>query len=400
VVKTLGVLAIASLVVACKGNFQIVDDAGPTPDAPPDAAPVLSCKPPRFTMPGPMKRLAATATPRGYAVFLVDDVNTLRGYAYELDANNELIEKARDVEILTGVSGTVAAIPLDPSANDRAEMMLAVPCAPGSTTLIALDEQLRPVTSSLTQSPGITHDGWVGGAGSLVRTDANHLVFLATKDGTTEIYAKSVSRLGVDEDGGSPRKVTTGPQEPVSPMVARTSAGYLVVWNALNPTTPNEVHATVLDDQRNVATGATRISPDPVTVPSDADLPSVAYSPSSKVALFAWVMKTGRDHVWFSLRDEQLKEVATVTPTPEGNAPVIAAGANDFLVVSTDARGDQQLSAARIAADGSYSQPGIESTGGRGPAWDVVVRNGQQALIWYEQGSTTNYLWFDPACRN
>lgn len=408
-VRTLGLLTMVPLIVACKGGFQVVPDATEAPDAPPDAPPVLACKAMRFPVASTVaasagvtqiqlvNQIAVTTTPRGYHVFIVDGNSTLRGYSYEF-SGTELVETAHNVSIMSNVAGTISAVALDPATSDRAEALLAVPCTSTSTTLIPLDAQLGPVTSTGT-TPGTIHDGWLAGYGSLVRTDASHVVFLAQQDGTSNLFARSVSRLGVDEDSGSPPQVSTGGNAPSGPMIMRAGTGYLVVWDAAGPT-PNEVQATVLDQARKVVTPPTKISPDTSVTTADADLPTAAYSAASNVSLFAWVAKIGRDQVWFSLRDEQLRTMPQTVGTmpPEGNAPSIAAGDRDFLVVWTDAGGAQQLSAARIGTDGSYLRPGLSTTGGTAPAWDLVVRNGQPALVWFEDVSSGPYLWFDALC--
>lgn len=404
-----GLLTILSVVSACRGNFQQELDAAPAPpDAPP---PQLSCDPKRFSAagmvspaaalqdPALVNQIAVAPTPRGYHVFFVDAVNALHGVSFEL-VGNDLVETARTAApILTDVSGAIGAVALPPDTADNAEVLLAVPCSSTSTALISLDSKLQRASDGAAAFTDAIHDGWMGGRGSLVRADGNRLLFLAMKDGTSELYAKRVSRAGVDQDGGTPRQVSTGGFAPSGQRIVPAGSGYMVLWDAAGQT-PNEVQATMLDGQLGVTTPPTKISPDITETMSDSDLPAAAYSEASRVSLFTWVIKVSRDQLWFSLRDEQLQKTSPVAMTPEGNEPQIVAGDDDFLVVWTDAGGSQQLSAARIGTDGSFIRPGLSTTGGRAPAWDVVVRDGQPALVWFEEiTGGESYLWFNALCR-
>jgi hypothetical protein len=350
--------------------------------------------------PALVNQIAVAPTPRGYHVFFVDAANALHGVSFEL-VDNDLVETARTVApIMTDVTGAIGAVALPPHTADNAEVLLAVPCSSTSTALIALDAKLQRASDGATRFTDVIHDGWMGGRGSLVHADGDRLLFLAMKDGTSELYAKMVSRAGIDQDGGNPRQVSTGGFSPSGQRIVRAGSGYMVLWDAAGQT-PNEVQATMLDGQLGVTTPTTKISPDIGETMSDSDLPTAAYSEASRLSLFAWVIKVSRDQLWFSLRDEQLQKTSQVVATmPEGNEPAIVAGDNDFLVVWTDAGGSQQLSAARIAPDGSFIRPGLSTTGGRAPAWDVVVRQGQPALVWFEEVTGGEpYLWFNALCR-
>lgn len=395
-----------SLIAACKGGFQRVPDAGSDALDAPEPPVLLGCKATRFSIDVPMpqlagviqlplvKQVAVTPTPRGYHVFVVDGNNTLRGYSYEF-AGNELVATARNVSLMANVTGSIAAVALPADASDRAEALLAVPCTATSTTLIALDSQLSPLTRSGT-TPGVIHDGWLAGYGSLVSTDPGRLVFLAMKDGTTELYARAVSRLGVDEDAGSPHLLDLGSNVPSGATMIRAGTGYLVVWNAAGPV-PDEVWAMMLDERLDVAAPATKISPEPDVTMENSNLPAVGYSAKSKVALFAWALK--QDQIWFSLRDEQLKVLPPTIEIQPGNVPSIAASDDDFLVVWTDYLGTQELSAGRVALDGTLTRPGLSTTNGKAPGWDLVVRNSQPALVWLEDVTSGPYLWFDALCK-
>jgi hypothetical protein len=405
-----GLLTIVSFVAACKGNFQVVPDAAP-PDAPPDAPPSLACQAkqipaagmvsaPAAAGPGLISQLAVAATPRGYHVFLVDATSAVHGVSFEF-VDNQLIETNRTTQpIATAVTGAIGALTLPPGGSDNAEVLLAVPCSSTSTALIPLDAKLQPASDGITTYDDVIYDGWNGGQGSLVRGADGRLVFLAVKNGTTELYARTVSRVGIAQDGGAPPLVNTAANAPSGQRITNAGTGYLVMWDAAD-LTPNEVQATMLDGQFGVTAPTTKISPDIAETMSDSDLPAAAYSAATRTSLFAWVIKTGADRVWFSLRDEQLRQTsAAIATKPEGNRPAIAAGDSDFLVVWTDAGSAQQLGAARISPDGSFSRPGLSSTGGIASGWDLVVRQGQPALVWFEELTTGEpYLWFDALCR-
>jgi hypothetical protein len=407
-VRTRGFFTIVSFVAACKGNFQVVPDAAT--DAPPDAPPNLACQPTRLPAAGMVpalatadprliNQLAVVPTPRGYHLFFLDAANSLHGASFEF-ANGELVEKSRTTApIATAVTGAIGAIALEPSSNDNAEVLLAVPCSDTSTALIPLDAQLQAASNGTTTYDDVIHDGWNGGRGSLVRADGDRVLFLAVKNGTPELYAKRVSRLGIEQDGGAPRRVDTAGTAPSGSTITPAGTGYLVTWDAAD-LTPNEVQATMLDGQLDVVAPTTKISPDIAETMSDSDLPAAAYSAGLRMSLFAWVIKISNDQIWLSLRDEKLGQMSqTIATKPDGNLPAVAAGDSDFLVVWTDAGSGLQLGAARVGPDGSLSRPGLSTTGGTASGWDVVVRQGQPALIWFEEVSSGPYLWFDALCR-
>jgi len=113
--------------------------------------------------------------------------------------------------------------------------------------------------------------------------------------------------------------------------------------------------------------------------------------------------KTSRDAIKLTMRDGQLRDAPGLLSFDEdGVEPVITAGDTDFLVVWRDpnAAPMKRIAAARVAPDGSFALQGITNTGGSALGFDLVLHNGQNALLWIEQapGAGPMSLWVDALC--
>ncbi len=352
----------------------------------PDAPPSLACAPARFSVAGTTKRLTATATPRGYDLFMIDEAAKVHGYAYEF-VDGQLRPGRENVSVPSDATGSLDAIALDPGAGDTAEVMLIATYGtpmPTGTALIALDPQLVQLGTA-------THDDWVSGPGSLARGDDGALAFLGVTKAGSALEAKTVSRSGGDL--GVSGAIDTQGHTPSLPAIVRGGHGYGVAWGA-NGT--DEIDATILDTRMAVTTPTTKVGFDPEGRFA-ALRPSVAYSAASNTYLVAWAQKiaNGGDEIWVSLRDEQLGVAhAPINLTRVGDSPQVVAGDHDFLVVWEDTG---RLGAARVAPSGDVTPVGIPGTG-TAAAWDLVVRYGEPALLWIEEMGTGPNLWLDTLC--
>ena len=376
--KTLALLMIP--VVAACGRMGFDQSAGPdgTSDAAIDRLHLMCGAPARFSVGATTSRLAAASTPGGYNVFTVDDTGEVRGFTYELTTGTP-VAQLDNVAITSNANGPLGSIAL----GDK--LLLAVPygrpVATG-TQLVPLDAQLA------TRGQPTMQDGWFGSFNTLAATGSGTLAFLGQL-GNGEVDAKLVSPLGVDL--GAPHPVIDQADGASLPTILPTATGFVVVW-AANAPSPNEVHAELLDAQLAIQTPATTVS---FPTQFDAEVPRIGYSTTSGTYMFAWVEKTGQgDQIWVSLRDASLNESQHLK-IGSGYAPAIVAGDNDFLVVWEDG---SQLDAARITMGGQVTPLSILGSGGKFAAWDLVVHNGQPAVVWAETGGTGANLWLDPLC--
>lgn len=385
--RILACLTIVPLIAACGrlgfNDTAVTDAAGPA-DAP--LADRLACgKPAQFTVPATTARIAATRTAKGYAMFAVDDTGALHGQAYDFSGGTLAAHGAG------GSLAINATGPLGVAAVGNG-VMLVVPTgrpAATGTQLLALDALLAPTGNAAPTA------GWYGGPGALAVSSLGAIAALGTLD-NREVDVKLVSPLGADLGAFHPAvdKADLATQ----PTIVSSGGGYLVAWSA-NAASPNEVRAEVLDAQLGIVQ-------QPVTISQplgDAFLPRVAYAAAQNTYLFAWTQKIGgNDVIGLSLRDGKLATLPgdAANFTPPGGSPSVVAGDADFLVVWQDDALASRLGAARITANGEITSLIIKGSGGKAVSWDLVVRNGQPALVWLEAGATVNTVnvWIDPLC--
>jgi hypothetical protein len=425
-VRLLGLIALAAL-AACRFGFdpRVQSDAAVTPgpdaeadgasDVPTDAPPVLACTPARFAVGGTTVYLTAVGTRRGFAVFTVDDVDVVRGYAFQLVGNQlELVAGTGGVLPVPTSIGPVAAVALDADPSDEAELAVAVPYplvsaaavpAPtlttaGGTVVVPFNGQLQRVDAP---AAATMNDGLIVGPGALAGGDHGTMAYLGQGGGAV-LSLQAVSRRGVATTGMVP--INTNDHDVTRQTLVRTPIGYLGVWSD-NSSMPHEaVIATAIDDDL--------VAHAPVTISVHPDhgsfVPAAAYLPRAHKYLFGWMEKPGHDFIHLSLRDEQLSPVPVSPPGPrpgeldllmsEGTVPIIAAGDDDFLAVwPNTARSPTLLTAARVDASGKVTLGSHTNTGGEVAAFDVIARNGQPVLFWVEKNGTGPNLWIDPLCQ-
>jgi hypothetical protein len=367
-VKTIALLTLP--VVAACGRM------GFDPDSPPDH---LTCgAPAQFSVGTTTAHVSAATTPRGYNVFTVDDTGNLAGFLYEFQTGT-LLQQAGNVPLLSNATGPVGSLALGD------QRVLAVPYGRPSasgTALLPLDAQLNA------RAQATMENGWFGSVSALAPTPGGGLAFLGQL-ANGEVDAKLVSPLGVDQGAAHP---VIGAAEGVTmPTILPTAGGFLVAWEADAPS-PNEVHAEVLDAQLAITTPPATMSFD---MQADSEIPRVAYSAISDTYAFTWMEKTAMgDQVWISLRNGSLGETQH-RMLGDGSAPAIVAGDHDFLVVW---EAGSQLDGARVTADGQVTLVSIMGSGGKFAAWDLVVHNGQPAVVWVEANGTGPNLRLDPLC--
>lgn len=385
--KTIATLVLP-IVAAC-GRLGFAPPPAGDPD--PDAMLLdhLACgAPARFSVGAATTRLGAITTPRGYSVITVDGTGEVRGFTYEFETG-KLVSRLSDVPLTSNALGPIGSLTLGD------QLLLAVPygvpaqanpqLTPVGTRLIPLDAQLAK------RAPAIDHEGWFGAFNSLAPTSSGKLAFLGQL-ASGEVDAKFVSPLGVDMGAAHP--VIDQAEHIGLQTILSTAAGFLVAWEADTPS-PNEVRAEILDDQLAVKTPSTTMS---FEAQFDSDIPRVAYQAASDTYVFAWMQKSSMgDQVWISVRDGSLRETQHLM-LGSGYAPAIVAGENDFLVVW---EGGSSLGAARITPDGKVTPLrilGSASISSKFAAWDLVVHNGQPAVVWVETGGTGDNLRLDPLC--
>jgi len=375
-VKTIG-LFVLPIVAACgRMGFDPGSGSNATPDAPPDH---LTCgAPAQFSVGATTSHVSAATTPTGYNVFTVDGTGNVAGFIYEFQTGT-LTQQAGDVLLMSNATGPVGSLAL----GDQS--ILAVPYGRPSATgtaLLPLDAQLTMRAQPARQ------DGWFGSVSALAPTPGGGQAFLGQL-ANGEVDAKLVSPLGVDQGAAHP---VIGAAEGVSlPTILPIPAGFLVAWEADSPS-PNAVRAEVLDPQLAITTPPTTMSFD---MQFDSEIPRVAYSATSDTYAFTWMEKTSMgDQVWLSLRNGSLGETQH-RMLGDGYAPAIVAGDHDFLVVWENG---SQLDGARVTADGKITLVSIMGSGGKFAAWDLVVHNGQPAVVWVEANGTGPNLRLDPLC--
>jgi predicted small lipoprotein YifL len=392
-VKTLVLLLIPLAPLAACGRAGF-DELPPPADVAPDAPPpVLSCDAaPRFMSGTTTTRLAATSTQDGYLVLSLDGNGQITGSSFQFSATDPmhpLTQATASVPIMSDAN-SVAAFAIGGS------LFASVPFGKTSLTgtkFVSLDPQLMTVGT-----PTMS-DGWYSGAAMLARGTASNFALLAQSLSTGEV---DVGLFAADSTQLIPTQpVIQGSPLPANPtIISATQPGgtarFLVSWNA--PGSPDAIHAQVLDDQLIPRTAVTKISADPTF---GSQNPRAAYAPGADRYLFAWSEKvgSGMDQVWLSLRDGNLAEVVPpIKIAAQGVLPVIAAGDDSFLVVWQDGGDPYRLGAARVAKDGTNMALGIPTTGGTTAGWDLVVHDGQPALVWVEANGTGPNLWLDPLC--
>jgi hypothetical protein len=295
---------------------------------------------------------------------------------------------------------TISAVALDASPDDTVQVMLAVPY--GSTnpanalsSAVVLGSALIPFDARLTRVDAPKRqDNWISGEGALAGGDGDTIAYLGTVNG--ELETQSATRLGSGSSTLHP--IDTKGLKVTRPTIIRAATGYLVTWQQNSPTPPDELDAAFLDENL--------VARPPQTINADPNhsslFPAAGYSPRAKKFLFAWAEKTSGDTVKLRLRDEQLADAPGPLDMAEtGFGPKIAGGDDDFVVAwfnNTQAGGPP--GAARVTSDGRYIIRGVTNTGGKAAqfTWDLVVRFGQPALIWAEQGGSGPDLWIDPLC--
>jgi hypothetical protein len=386
-VRTLGFLVVVPLLAACRFGFQDQPDSQPPPpppaiDAAPDAPPpVLACgRPARFPMATAPTFVTATATASGYNL-ITGDASGVHGFAYNF-VDNTLVADRGDVLLFRGATGELSTI-----ANGDHTLVGVTSGTPlNSTSVIALNAQL------VTLGMPATHDTWIGGLGSLARNSTGTVAFLGTKVDSSEVDAQVIADDGAAS--GPPHIVVP---DGTSPTIAASGADFLVTWNAAN-----SVHAavhTLTSDSIVTKVGAQTISSsDPLNEAFNA---RGAYSAASDTYLFSWMQKPGDplDHILMSLRDRGLNELGGgPQDIGMGNMPIVVAGKDDYLVAwRIDA---VRLGAARVKPDGSVLPVPIEGTAQNALGMDLVVREGQPALVWIESDVTGGgaTVRFDPLC--
>jgi hypothetical protein len=390
-VRTLGFLVVVPLLAACRFGFDAQPDGQvppppPSIDAPPDAPPpaVLACgAPARFPMTNPPSFVTATATAGGYNLITSDSIG-VHGFAYNFSGTT-LVADRGDVLLYSGTTGELSTI-----ANGDHSLVGVTSGTPmpNSTAVIALDAQLGMLSAPA------THDTWVGGIGSLARNSDGTLAFLSTRFGSSEVDAQVIADDGTAS--GPPHVVIP---DGSSPTIAASGADFLVTWNAFSDMS-TKIHAAVYTLTNNsivTKAGPQTISTDLV---NDGFSPRGAYSAASDTYLFAWMQKPGDplDQIRISLRDHNLNELRGISvPVGSGNLPIVVAGKDDYLVAW---RIDTiRLAAVRVKPDGTVIPVAIEGTAQDALGMDLVVREGQPALVWIERdlagGATVR---FDPLC--
>jgi hypothetical protein len=408
-------LTALSVVAACRFGFEAhsppaqnenpdaavdapLDVESPPPPPPPTR---LACSPERFSIAAEPVYVTAVATRRGYDVFVVDDAGRVTGYAYRFAMDKlELVPGTGVALAVPAAVGPVGAFAVDPGAGDNVDVVIAVTYAvPGilpdatGTVIVPLDAQLQRVDAP---EMATMTDGVEGGPGALA-SDRGSVAFLGRiNDGRLGLLP--VSRRGVADPGGI-RVLDSRGNKITKPTLVRATAGYLAVWGD-SDAVPNAVTASVLDENL--------LAQPPVIINQHPDhgsyTPAAAYLASSDRHLLAWMEKPNKDHIVLSMRDGQLRDApGLIAFAKEGTEPVVAAGAGDFLVAWKDPTTAPRsfIAAARVAPDGTFKQLGITNTGGDALAFDLVVHNGQPALVWIENalelgGNPT--LRFDALC--
>ena len=106
---------------------------------------------------------------------------------------------------------------------------------------------------------------------------------------------------------------------------------------------------------------------------------------------------TPADQIRISLRDHNLNEIGVAQNIGNGNLPLVVAGKDDYIVAwRID---DVRIGAARVKADGSVLPVAIEGTAQTAIGMELVVRDGQPALVWVEAAMTGGAtVRFDPLC--
>jgi hypothetical protein len=384
---------VAGLLCGCgRSGFEAVVTADAAADAAPDAPPpVLPCTAPRVAIDPATIELSATATLSGYDVFAVDGDGQVHGYSFHFgDAG--LTTAASAIAIAGNATGPLAPL----AVGDDVLMIMPYgrPDATG-TSLIAL-------TPELGTKSAVMADGFYGASGALTHSATGAVALITQRLDQTpinpgQVEAKLVSPAGGDVLG--PRVVIGGAQGAYNQMILPAASGFVVAWDATNAQ-PSVVRAEQVDDRFMVT------SPEPVQLsPSEVQAisPRGAYLASADRYLFVWYQKLqdGGDQVWGTLRKADLTDALDgpilISRDRQAASPVVVASKDDFLIVWEGNTGSL-IGAARVSQTGAITDAPILSTGGQAVAWDLVVRNGQPALIWLEQGGSGKNLWLDPLC--
>jgi hypothetical protein len=391
----IGLLMIVALATACRYGFHDQPDAAA--DSPPDGPGLLSCAPKRFTIGGTITHLAAAATSRGYTVFVADEHGAIRGFAYDLAGDTLEPQTGTGTTLsVPAAVGPIGAIAVEATTGDSIEVMLAVPygiAAPpeaNGTALIPFDAHVARVDVPKMQ------DDWLAGAGMLASGDGGTIAYLGIAKSNGALETQSATRLGSGSSTVHP--IDTKGHSVTRPTIIRAASGYLVSWEANGTMPTNELDAAVIGDSLDARPPQT-INADPLF---SSLVPAAGYSAQAKKYLFAWAEKRTSDVIKLRLRDDQLADApGPIDLVQTGYAPKIVAGDRDF-VVAWDAAGSVSgpPGAARVAPDGSFVVRGVTNTGGKAQSstWDLVVRFGQPALIWVEQGGSGPDLWIDALC--
>lgn len=367
-----------------------------SPDAPPDAPPppTLACGTPvTFALNGSTDGLFATATPTGYAMFTRDVEGNVLGFTYDFDGTGLLKAGVRRKAI--GSEATNVLIPVAMGSD----LLLAMPYGLDQSTgtdLFWLDAQLTARTANPTRYDRIAP------AGGLVRNAQGVAALLtqtiAPDDMTDELTeARLVTAAG--NESAVPAAIANATNSDF-PSLAPHAKGFIATWFA--PRVPQGIKAVHLDNTLAVT------STEPTLISSDLDASQVraAYLAAADRYLFVWFRKTdtGADEVVMTMRNGDLSAIENFPPeillsgTDRAFEPVVVAGNDDFLVAWETVREDGatfDVAAARVSKKGEVFRPTIARTGGETIAWDLVVKDGQPALVWLEDPAS---LRFDAVC--
>jgi hypothetical protein len=393
-------IPILVLAAACgRGRFEAQPPSDAAADSAPDIAPdtappILACSATRFAVPPAIKGFTAVGTQQGYDVFVVDATN-LWGYSYRFDT-----ESRTTAELVAGTSGVIVdanASPTGPLGSIAVGDDVLVAMTYGQP--VATGSQLIPLAPNLASlGKQLTLDGSIATTGPLALARNGTLVF-ASQPALDKIDLQIVSPLRLDVPGASPVGVSEGGAPLNNPTVMAARAGFAVVWAAGISGSPIALHAQLFDAQLKPQTLMPVALPITQTASTNIEFPRAAYAQAADRYLLAWHEKINSvDQVWYSVRNDALGEIVSAKLAERGVRPVIAAGKDDFLVVWEDGSMQPKLSAARIAMDGTVSYVPVPDSGGTAAGWNLVVHNGQPALVWIEAGGTGSNLRLDPLC--
>jgi hypothetical protein len=360
------VAALIPLAACGRTGFDVVPDA---------SQPIVACgSTPTITLADNVQTIAATSTPDGYAIFTTDDAHDVNGLLVALAADDATpVAGTQVAKIASAAVGQVGAF------TSNRGLVLAVPTGTGTqasgTTIVALSDQL----TASTQNP---FAGWIAQTGSVAFTTAGVGAYLVQRQGSNDLEAS------LDPALSQRVAMVTGTPNLAAPTITAAGTQLALTWS----------DAGVINTQ---LFGPDLASISPVTKINDAQgafNPRAAYAVEPGNLLVVWSEKNqdGSDSVKFSLRNGLLGQLASGVITGNGVDPVVVAGEHDFLVTW---RLDPAFGAARVSFDGQRITPmSIVTSGGTAIGADLVVHNGQPALIWAERTAGNVRAWINPLC--